>query len=101
MWLLVQSVSVRCPFYGFRWPENSSDLFEVGGNECAFELESHGPCEMERQGRTVNFDYCEVPVRWKPMLEAFRDRVQFHVAGRAEPLTFACWRDTVMRRKAS
>jgi hypothetical protein len=94
-------VSARCPFYGFRWPDHTSDLIQVGGHECGLDLQCNGRCKMEREGRTVNFDYCEVPLHYKPLIEAFRDRIRFRLKGVPEPLTFAAWRRASMSRKAS
>src|SRR5215471_7142279 len=91
------TVPARCPFYGFRWPDKTSDLHQDGGNECGLDVECNGPCAMEMDGRTVNYDYCEVPVRWKPMFEAFRDRILFHLAGKSSPICYRQWRDMVMR----
>jgi hypothetical protein len=58
---------------------------------------------MEQAGRTVNFDYCEVPVHWKPLLEAFRNQIRFRFKGIAEAVTFAEWRRgaPLTKRKAS
>jgi hypothetical protein len=55
---------------------------------------------MEREGRTVNFDYCEVPVQWKPLLEGFRDRITFRIPGEPKPVTLAEWRNTLIERKS-
>jgi hypothetical protein len=52
---------------------------------------------MERAGRTVNFDYCDVPVHWKTLLEGFRDRITFRIPGAPEPVTLAEWRDASMK----
>jgi hypothetical protein len=92
-------VLVRCPFYGFRWPDKTTDLVQIGGNECGLDLDHNGPCKMEQQGRTVNFDYCEVALQWKPVLETFRNEIRF--CGSGEPVRFAEWRRAPLTRKAS
>jgi hypothetical protein len=94
-------VPVRCPFYGFRWPDNTSDLTHVGGNECGLDVHANGPCRMELEERTVSFDYCDVPVQWKPLLEAFGDQIRFCRPGEAAPISFAQWRTPPLTRNAT
>jgi hypothetical protein len=94
-------VAVRCPFYGFRWPDNTRDLIQVGGNECGLDVQRNRPCKMEQEGRTVNFDYCDVPVKWKPLLDAFRHQIRFRILDAPEPVSLANWRVVPMKRTAS
>lgn len=51
---------LRCPFYGFRWPDHSTTLRYVGGNECGLDIDRHSPCGMEAEGRNVNYFACPV-----------------------------------------
>lgn len=68
---------VRCPFYGFRWPEKSSELTPVGGNECGLDMESNGPCAMEAAGRHVNYFACPVAIERKTLLDAAERLISF------------------------
>src|SRR5438067_2363336 len=71
------SVMARCPFYGFRWPERSSELRYIGGNECGLDFEDKGPCLMERDGRTVNYFACPVALSLRGALVAAKDHIRF------------------------
>jgi hypothetical protein len=95
-------VKVGCPFYGFHWPDKTSDLFQVESNECGLDVQCHGPCQMEESGRTVSFDYCEVPLHWKPLLESFSNEILFHIRDAPKPVSLAAWRrQTVPLRKSA
>ncbi len=66
-----------CPFYGHRWPERSPTLHIIGGNECGLDLDGHGPCRMESQGRNVDYFACPVALDRHPLLSAARNVIQF------------------------
>jgi hypothetical protein len=59
---------IRCPFYGFRWPERNPVLRYVGGNECGLDLGRHEACAMEVEKRQVDFFACPVAVEQRHML---------------------------------
>jgi hypothetical protein len=86
----------RCPFYGFRWPERKPGLVHVGGSECGLDVEKNGPCQMERQGRQVDFWRCEVAHAARNYLEVGADRIRFNPPGE-EGVGLQAWTDRVMR----
>jgi hypothetical protein len=67
----------RCPFYGCRWPDRSPQLDAVGGNECGLDVDEHGPCHMEAEGRLADFFACPVVQRMDVMLTASEGIVRF------------------------
>ena len=67
----------QCPFYGFRWPERSLQLFQVGGNECGLEWDRQAPCLMEMEGQTVNYYRCPLVLRMKTQFLVARRRIEF------------------------
>ena len=80
----------RCPFYGCRWPERSRQLQKIGGNECALDLDHHGPCYMEAEGRNIDFFCCAVADRMHNVLRA-SDGIVLVPQGNAS-ITLADWR---------
>jgi hypothetical protein len=82
-------MSVRCPFYGFRWPEKSCELVPTGGNECGLDLDANGSCKMEQEGRTVSYDYCPVALNLRPVLDVFKERIAFRPAGELDRICLA------------
>lgn len=81
---------VGCPFYGCRWPERSPLLHVVGGNECGLDLECHGACVMEVQGRHVDYFACPVALDHHSLLEAAKHVIQFDSGG-GPPQFLADW----------
>ena len=75
---------VKCPFYGFRWPPGRPELIEVGGNECGLELDTRQACRMESDGRAVNYNFCPVALRWKPILDVALHDIRFRPADRVD-----------------
>ena len=51
---------LRCPFYGFRWPDRSTTLRYVGGIECGLDFDRHSSCVMKMEGRSVSHFSCPV-----------------------------------------
>jgi len=59
----------RCPFYGFRCPDKTTGLTEVGGKECGLELDAHGSCLMEMTGKIVDYVSCPVALHYRNVAE--------------------------------
>lgn len=89
-------MGARCPFYGFRWPDRTTQLNHVGGNECGLDLDVNGPCKMEQEGRTVCMDYCDVAGRAKPFIDVLLHRIRVYPSGAPDGLAYVEWRDRVM-----
>lgn len=83
----------RCPFYGFRWPERQTRLYQVGGNECGLDIHENGPCQMEVTGREVNFHICELAAGLRVYLDWAEKRIGFYPGG----LALDEWTNQVMR----
>ena len=90
----------RCPFYGFHWPEQGSNLMEMGTAECGLDLDGHGLCRMETEQRPVDFESCARRSEWKNFIEAGKRHIRFYGAnlpGAGVPLDQ--WQQLVMRQK--
>jgi hypothetical protein len=74
----------NCPFYGFRWPERTTHLFLVSGNECALDFTENGPCRMESQGCKPDVRRCETAANAKAFLTLVADRILFIDKGRSD-----------------
>ena len=59
----------QCPFYGFRWKENSDRLFDQGNNECGLEFDKHGQCVVELAGEMVDYIQCPLARHYQSFLE--------------------------------
>lgn len=89
-------MGARCPFYGFRWPDRTTRLVHVGGDECALDLDENGPCKMQMAGRTVSMHYCEIAEKARPFIDVMIDRVRVYPDGASPGIPFSEWRDRVM-----
>lgn len=90
----------RCPFYGFHWPPQGSNLHETGTAECGLDLTAHGPCTMETEQKSVDFDICAVRSKCRNLLDAGRHHIRFF--GPELPaggLRLDRWHDLVMRQE--
>ena len=81
---------LRCPFYGFRWPERSTTLRYVGGNECGLDIGHYVPCMMETEGRTVNYFVCPVVHGEWNFLQVGKHLISFD-SGRGQSEFLAEW----------
>ena len=81
-----------CPFYGFRWPEHSSNLRQMDANECGLDFDHNSTCRMETEGRVVNYYLCPVVASAHVALRAGKDVITFHAADQPT-LTLAEWED--------
>jgi len=86
----------RCPFYGFRWPERKSDLFEVGGSECGLDIDRNGACRMELEGSAVDFRRCEVAAAATLYLELGSGRIGFYPSGANRSVPLPEWTRRVL-----
>lgn len=86
----------RCPFYGFRWPERSANLVQVGGSECGLDLEGNGSCKMEALGFETNFHRCEIAAGLRVFLLLAAHRTRFFPDGDTQGIPFEEWSDLVM-----
>jgi len=77
---------LRCPFYGYRWPDLSPVLHHVGGNNCGLDLDHHGTCAMESERRDVNYFACPLVVGMRHLLHPVERRIRFERDGGAESL---------------
>jgi hypothetical protein len=89
---------VQCPFYGFHWPERHPELIQVGGNACGLELDTGKACQMESSGRDVNYNYCPVALRWKPILDIARREIRFRTTGVADAPSLDDWVRGIMKK---
>jgi hypothetical protein len=79
-----------CPFYGFRWPERSSNLGQTDDNKCGLDFDRNATCRMETEGRVIDYYQCPVVASARAGLEAGRNVITFHAGGRP-PTTLAEW----------
>lgn len=87
-----------CAFYGFRWPERTTNLVEVGGDACGLDLEQERPCELVSQGKVPDFRHCEIAAKAKPFLHIIGSRIRFIPLQGTTVLYSAC-SDQVRRRE--
>lgn len=62
---------MSCPFYGQCALPVLRTTHATGGNQCALIMEASAPCQMEMQGKPVNWESCrarEVP-GWRDRAE--------------------------------
>lgn len=81
-----------CPFYGCRWPENSSVLLVIGGDECGLDVDGHGRCAMEQFWDFPDYYRCPVVALLRPLLNAGRKHIAFRSA-RSPTITLAEWEE--------
>ena len=67
----------RCPFYGFRWKENSDRLFDQGNSECGLEFDTHDQCLDELLGESVDYDQCPLARHYHSFLESAAPFIRF------------------------
>lgn len=91
-------MNVKCPFYGFRWPERTTNLVGVGGDECALDFNEQGPCAMVAQGGVPDFRFCAVADGAKNLLAVMGARIHFVTPDSPTALSYPEWRNLVMRR---
>src|ERR1051326_7514907 len=89
--------SRKCPFFGFRWPDRTSDLYQIGGSECGLDLDNNGPCRMELEGCEIDFDHCPTADAARWFLAAAEDRIRFYPSGTEQGIPLDDWTDRVMR----
>ncbi len=90
----------RCPFYGFHWPAKGSSLIEAGTPECGLDLYHHGPCKMELEQMTVDFDRCHVRKDRQYLLDAGKRYIRFHADELpSDGVPLEKWHDVVMRKQ--
>lgn len=70
-------VSVRCPFHGFRWKENSDRLFAQGNSECGLEFDTHEDCLPELLGEPVDYHHCPLASQYRSFLESSAAFIRF------------------------
>ena len=89
---------VRCPFYGFRWPEASCQLFQVTGNQCGLALDRVEPCAMEEAGQKVDMEACSAAKELAHFIRSADPVISFVILGQREGLSYAdWWRCTMLR----
>jgi hypothetical protein len=71
------AVSERCPFYGFRWQENSDSLMDQGNNECALDFDTHAPCVLELAGEPPVYERCAVARHYGSLLASAAPFIRF------------------------
>lgn len=90
--------SVRCPFYGFVWPEDSRQLFQVMGNQCGLALDRVEPCAMEEGGENVDMEACSAAKKLAHFIRSADPVISFVILGQHEGLSYAdWWRCTMLR----
>ncbi|SRR5260370_135519 len=88
----------RCPFYGFHWPGSTDTLTDAGGTECGLDIDHHGSCVMEQEGRTVDYHACPFARKRQGLLNLFNRSIRFR-PGVNEPdgVSFEVWLPAVMQ----
>jgi hypothetical protein len=66
-----------CPFYGYRWPEQTFSLVEVGGGECGLDFDRKGRCLMAQWGDVPNFRCCPTASRAEQFLLLIGPKIHF------------------------
>jgi hypothetical protein len=66
-----------CPFYASYWPERTSTLVHVGGNQCGLEVDLSVPCYLEIERRPVNYYTCSLMYARRPLLDSCRNIIIF------------------------
>jgi len=93
---------VRCPFYGFTWPEATRRLLHVPGNRCGLALDRFEPCAMEEAGREVDMDECPTAERLSHFIRSAGPVIAFITPEHPEGLSYtAWWRCTMVRGSSS
>ena len=90
----------KCPFYGYRWPERTTDIYQVGGNECGLDFDANGPCKMESSGRSIDFRECEIVARAGAFLSVVANRIRFVEWDHGDTISFAARKDEIARNLA-
>jgi hypothetical protein len=85
-----------CPFYGFRWPERSSNLRQTDGNECGLDFDQCDLPDGDRRPRSRLLSMSSRRV-CRIGLEAGKNVITFHAGGRP-PVTLAEWENRYSRR---
>ena len=96
-----QEAVVRCPFYGFAWPEKTSRLRHVAGNRCGLALDRFEPCAMEAAGREVDMEECPTAARLAYFVRSAGPVIAFITPEHPEGLSYAAWRDTMLEASNS
>jgi hypothetical protein len=73
----------RCPFYGFRWKENSDELFDQGNNECGLDFDTHGQCTAELVGGSADYQECPLARHYQSLLDSAARFIRFCPANRS------------------
>ena len=81
-----------CPFYGFRWPERSSNLRQTDDNECGLDFDRNAACLMENEGRIANYYLCPTVHSARVALQAGKDVITFHASDKLA-VTLAEWEE--------
>jgi hypothetical protein len=87
-----------CPFYGFRWPERSSNLRQTDGNECGLDFDRNATCRMEIEGSVIDYYQCPVVASARVALHAGKDVITFHTGDKLA-LTLAEWENRYSRSR--
>ena len=88
---------IRCPFYGFAWPERSSRLQHVAGNRCGLVLDRVEPCAMEQADREVDMEACATAKGLLYFIRAAGPVIAFVVPDHPEGVPYAAWWRSTMR----
>ena len=82
---------VRCPFYGFEWPEGTSRLQHVAGDRCGLALDRVESCAMEEAGREINIEMCQTAQGLSHFVRLAIPVVAFVMPDHPEGLSYAAW----------
>ena len=78
---------VLCPFYGYRWPDNTPRLRRGCDDECGLDFDENGPCAMESGGDVPDYFRCPLAKQMRAALRAGRWHITFEgTNGRSETL---------------
>jgi len=86
-----QQPSVKCPFYGFEWPADTSRLVHVSGNRCGLALDRVEPCAMEQAGREVEIESCPTAKSLAYFIRSAGPVIAFVSPEHPEGLSYAAW----------
>jgi hypothetical protein len=93
-----RQAGIRCPFYGFAWPEGSSRLQHVAGNRCGLALDRVEPCAMEEADQEVDMEACPTAKGLSYFVRSAGPVIAFVVPDHPEGVPYAAWWRSTMHQ---
>lgn len=92
-----RQADIRCPFYGFSWPEGSSRLIKVAGNRCGLALDRVESCAREEAGHAVDMEACARAKGLSYFIRSAGPVIAFVLPNCPEGLPYNAWWRITMR----